>query len=102
MAELLKLREADDPRDLIHRAVHRIVEGGLVILPTENSHVVASGSLSAHAVEKLQALASRTDALSRSEGRQSPLLLGLKSADEARDYVGDLPPTGERLMKRLW
>ena len=44
MAELLKLREADDPRDLIHRAVHRLVEGGLVVLPTENSHVVAAGS----------------------------------------------------------
>jgi protein-tyrosine phosphatase len=102
MAELLKLREADDPRDLIHRAVHRLVEGSLVVLPTENSHVVAAASLHAHAVEKLQALTSRTGALSRSESWQFPLLLGLKSADEARDYVGDVSPTGERLMHRLW
>jgi protein-tyrosine phosphatase len=46
MAELLKLREAEDPRDVIHRAVHRLVEGQLVALPTETTVVVAANSLS--------------------------------------------------------
>jgi protein-tyrosine phosphatase len=101
MAELLKLREADDPRDLIHRAVHRLVEGGLVILPTENSHVVAAGSLHPHAVENLQDLAKSRSKKGKS-AEPSPLLLGLKSAEEALDYVGDLSHAGVRLMQRLW
>lgn len=101
MAELVKLREADDPRDLIHRAVHRLVEGGLVILPTENSHVVAGGSLHPRAVEKLQALA-KGHSEPGPAGEAALLLLGLKSADEARDYVGELSATGQRLMQRLW
>jgi protein-tyrosine phosphatase len=101
MAELLKLREADDPRDLIHRAVHRLVEGGLVILPTENSHVVAAGSLHAVAVRRLQDLVKSRSEKSRTS-EPAPLQLGLKNADEARDYVGDLSPLAHKMMQRLW
>ena len=101
MAELLQLREADDPRDLIHRAVHRLVEGHLVSLPTEASEVVAAWSLQPKAVEKLQSLA-RSRQESRPAEPGGELVLGLKSAEEARDYLLDVPPLTERLMQRLW
>jgi L-threonylcarbamoyladenylate synthase len=101
MAELLKLREADDPRDLIHRAVHRLVEGRLVALPTETSEVVAAHALQDQAVEKLAALArSRQEAGQSEPGGE--LVFGLKSTEEARDYLLDLPKTTERLMHRMW
>ncbi len=95
MAELLKLREADDPRDVIHLAVHRLVEGHLVALPTETSEVVAAHSLQPAAVEKLRNLA-------RSKQDSGGLLLGVKHADEARDYVTELSQTAARLMQRMW
>ena len=99
MAELLKLREVDDPRDLIHRAVHRLVEGDLVTLPTETSEVIAANSLRPNAVARLQELA-REHGTSAGEGGE--LLLGLKGAPEARDYVMELSQTGQRLMQRGW
>ncbi len=101
MAELLKLREADDPRDLIHRAVHRLVEGDLVVLPTETSEVVAVNSLNPEAVRRLQALARREEG-SDGNAAGGELLLGMKGLEEARDYVMALPPTGQRLMQRGW
>ncbi len=98
MAERLKFREADDPRDLIHQAVHRLVEGHLVSLPTEATEVVAAYSLHSEAVGRLKSLAcSRTGS---GEGRE--LVLGLKSSDEARDYLLDPPALVQRLMQRLW
>ena len=99
MAELLKLREADDPRDVIHRAVHRLVEGGLVILPTEAREVVAAHSLRPEAVEKLQALARSRESGAADGGE---LVLCVKGEEEARDYVLEPSPTIKRLMKRLW
>lgn len=101
MAELLKLREADDPRDVIHRAVHRLVEGRLVALPTETSEVVAANSLRPEAVERLQKWAgSRLGRTSQPTGGE--LLLAVKGTEEARDYVLEPSPTAERLMHRLW
>ena len=52
-------------------------------------------------MRKLQELARRHAAsVETSDGGE--LLLGLKGIEEARDYVVDLPQTGERLMQRGW
>lgn len=101
MAELLKLREADDPRDVIHRAVHRLVEGGLVALPSETSELVAANSLHAESVERLYTWACAKRGLDP-EQAGGQLLLGVKGAEEARDYVFDPSKTVHRLMQRLW
>ncbi|MCA9071813.1 MAG: Sua5/YciO/YrdC/YwlC family protein [Planctomycetaceae bacterium] len=101
MAELLKLREADDPRDVIHRAVHRLVEGALVAVPSETSEMLVANSLCPEAVTRLQTWACVRQGLDP-ERAGGQLLLGVKGADEARDYVLDASAMVDRLMRRLW
>ncbi len=101
MAEFLKLREADDPRDLIHRAVHCLVEGGLVVFPSEIGELVAASSLESAAVLKLSTLANTRGNPQETQDGGS-LLLGFKAADEAQDYVMETSPTCKRLMLRCW
>lgn len=102
MAELLKLREADDPRDLIHRAVHRLVEGQLVVLPTESRELVAANSVHPEAVRRLRSLAQSRPPSQEGQQPGGELLLGVKGEEEARDYVLNPPETIRRLMRRLW
>ena len=50
---VLDLRSADEPRDVIHRAVQALAEGKLVGFPTETNYVLAASGLNPAAVEQL-------------------------------------------------
>ncbi|MEN6458760.1 MAG: L-threonylcarbamoyladenylate synthase [Thermoguttaceae bacterium] len=91
---VIDLQSADDERDVVHRAVQTLVEGGLVALPTETVYGLAASALDEEAVARLIA------AKGRDEGK--PLALAIKSADEARDYVPDICPLARRLARRCW
>ncbi len=92
---VIDLRRADDPRDVVHRAVQMLAEGRCVGFPTETDYVAAASVRDAEAVARLGALVQpRPD---------EPLLsLALKSADEALDWSPRLPPVGRRLTRRCW
>jgi tRNA threonylcarbamoyl adenosine modification protein (Sua5/YciO/YrdC/YwlC family) len=90
---VIDLRNAEDSRDVIHRAVQALAEGKLVAFPTETVYGLAASSLSECAVRKLQWLAGDTP---------QPLFLAVKSADEALDVVPCLGPLGQRLARRCW
>jgi protein-tyrosine phosphatase len=92
--EVLDLRGADDPRDVVHRAVERLAQGGLVALPTDTVYAVAASPLSVTAVQRL------VEAKQRDAGR--PLSLAVKSGDEAGDWVPRTRSLGIRLMRRCW
>ena len=92
--EVLDLRGADDPRDVVHRAVERLAQGGLVALPTETVYGIAANVLAPSAVARLIELKQRQT------GR--PLPLGIKSGDEAFDWVPAMSPLGRRLVRRCW
>lgn len=95
MASLvLDLTTAEDPRDVVHRAVQALVEGKLVVFPTETVYVVAAHAFDERAVERLAHLC-------RQPG-SGPLTLALKSTDEALDYVPRIPRVGLRLARRCW
>jgi protein-tyrosine phosphatase len=91
---VIDLRSSDDWRDVVHRAVQCLAEGGVVGFPTETVYGLAASALDEKAVARLQALKRRSAA--------KPLTLAIKSADEARDYVPDLCPLGRRLARRCW
>lgn len=88
---VIDLRGADDSRDVVHRAVQALAEGQLVAFPTETVYVLAASGLSDEAVGRLATF-----------GRDEPLVLAVKSAAEALDYVPDLSPMGQRLARRCW
>ena len=92
--EVLDLRGADDPRDMVHRVVERLVHGGLVALPTETVYAIAASALVPAAVERLLQVKNRMPA--------KPLPLAIKSADEACDWVPGMSVLGKRLVRRCW
>lgn len=92
--EVLDLRGADDPRDVVHRVVERLAQGGLVALPTETVYGIAANALLPSAIERLIELKQRQP------GR--PLPLGIKSCDEAFDWVPGMGTLGRRLARRCW
>ena len=91
---IINIRTADDPRDVIHRAVQALAEGKLVAVPTETVYGIAASALNAEAVERLSRLKERP--------ADRPFTLAIKSADDARDYVPTIPIIGERLARRCW
>lgn len=94
MPVVIDLRNAEDPRDVVHRAVQALAEGKIVALPTETVYGIAASALDEEAVGRLLALKGRHS--------EKPLTLAIKSADEARDYVPNLCALGERLARRCW
>ncbi len=91
---VIDLRNAEDRRDVVHRAVQALAEGGIVALPTETVYGLAVSALDEDAVARLVALKGRDPA--------KPLTLAIKSGDEAWDYVPDLCPLAQRLARRCW
>jgi protein-tyrosine phosphatase len=91
---VIDIRNAEDGRDVVHRAVQALAEGQLVALPTETVYGLAASACNAPAVERLLAVKGRPDNV--------PLALAIKSAEEALDYVPDMSPLASRLARRCW
>lgn len=91
---VIDLQRADDPRDVVHRAVQALAEGKIVAFPTETVYVLAASALSEPAVKRLLAIQGPL-------GHQT-LTLAIKSSDDALDYVPELSPLARRLTRRCW
>lgn len=91
---VIDVRNAEDSRDVVHRAVQALAEGQLVALPTETVYGLAASACLADAVERL------VQAKGRPGGQ--PMALAIKSAEEATDFVPDLVPLARRLARRCW
>jgi protein-tyrosine phosphatase len=91
---VIDVRRAEDARDVVHRAVQALVEGRLVVLPTETVYGVAASALNEGAIARLLQVKRRAAG--------HPLTLAVKSADEAWDYVPDASQLGRRLARRCW
>ncbi|MCU0878136.1 MAG: Sua5/YciO/YrdC/YwlC family protein [Pirellulaceae bacterium] len=85
---------ADDPRDAVHRAVQALVEGKVVVLPTETVYIAAASALNERAVDRLLAL--------RGGVLEGPATLAVRSVEDVLDYVPELPAIGQRLARRCW
>src|SRR6476620_6283504 len=93
MPVVIDVTSTDDPRDVVHRAVQALAEGKLVGFPTETVYVTAASARDAGAVCRLGELRGDTS---------QPLTLGIRSVEEALDYVPELSPLGLRMMRRCW
>ena len=91
---VIDVRHAEDLRDVVHRAVQALVEGGLVVFPTETVYGVAASALEPAAGQRL------VDLKQRKAG--NPLALAVRSAEDARDYVPDMTSLAQRLARRCW
>ncbi len=100
MSRVLDLRQADDLRDMIHRAVQLLADGDLVAFPTETVYVVAAHALQPNAVRRLQETVG--SARVNGHGESPSNVLAVKSAAEALDYVPSMSPLGRKLCRRCW
>jgi len=91
---VIDIRNADDTRDAVHRAVQALTEGQLVAFPTETVYGLAASALNAAAVKRLLDVKER--------GVAHPVALGIRNVAEALDYVPDMCPLGRRLARRCW
>lgn len=91
---VIDVKKADDPRDIVHRAVQSLVEGKLVAFPTETVYGLAASALDEATVMRLV----------RAKGRHAghAMALAIRSADEARDYLPNMSPLAYRLARRCW
>lgn len=94
--ERIDLSGEDDPRDVVHRAVACLANGGILGLPTDVGYALAACALRPLAIARLvrEASADRTDHL--------PMHLAIKSAAELADWVDDPPLVAGRLTRRTW
>ena len=91
---LVDLQNADDPQDVVHRAVQALAEGKLIAVPTETVYGLAASAMRPDAVARLSEIKNRAPG--------QPFTLAIKSADDAKDYVPQLPKLAERLARRCW
>jgi tRNA threonylcarbamoyl adenosine modification protein (Sua5/YciO/YrdC/YwlC family) len=91
---MIDVRSAEDWRDVVHRAVQTLAEGGLVAFPTETVYGLAASALDESAVQRLIKVKGRA--------KNKPLTLAIKSDQEALDYVPDMCPLAQRLARRCW
>lgn len=94
LPDRIDLTRADDLRDVVHRAVAGLAQGGVVALPTSLGYSLAAAALHPEAVERLRRL--------KGTAPDRPLPLGLKGAGEVADWVPELSQVGRRLARRAW
>jgi protein-tyrosine phosphatase len=92
--ERIDLARADDFRDVVHRAVACLAQGGIVALPTDSAYGLAASALHPEAVARLRRI-KRIDAA-------RPMSLGVKGAEEVADWVPDFSVLGRRMSRRAW
>lgn len=89
---LIPIREAEEPRDLVHRCVQALVEGQIVVLPTETIYGVAASLTVPQAALRLAEL----------KGRQlgHAFTIAVKSPETIWDFVPNMTAVGWRLARR--
>ncbi len=97
MPERIDLLRADDPRDVVHRAVACLAQGGVVGLPTESSYGVVASALDPGAIDRLRGMG-RSGGLT--EARRPTLFL--KGPGEVDDWARVATEAGRRLARRAW
>ncbi len=93
LTEIVDIRGANKEkvRDAIHQSVQLLMDGELVVVPTEAVYVVVASSRDSDAVNQLR---------QKFPGERLPLLL--KSREEAQDYIPQFGVLGRKMAERGW
>lgn len=92
--ERIDLSQSDDPRDVVHRAVACLAQGGIIGLATETVYGLAASALCPAAVLRLRQI--------QGLDASCPLTMLLREPGEVADWVPDVSAPGRRLARRAW
>lgn len=98
--ELIELFRADDPRDVVHRAVACLARGGVIALPTETGYALGASALKPEAVGRI-ASAMRRHAEQEPEGN-GEVRLCVRGPGELTDWATRAPVEARRVASRAW
>ena len=90
----IDVSRVDDVRDVVHRAVACLAQGGVVGLATETVYSLVACALRPDAVARVRAI--------RDAPGARPLTLLLKGPEEVTDWVPGVSEVGRRMAWRLW
>lgn len=93
-AVIIDLKSAEDPRDVVHRAVEALSAGKVIAIPTETVYGLAASALHPAAVQRLVEIKGRSET--------KPLAFAIKSLDDALDYVPNMSVLARRVARRSW
>ena len=93
-AVIIDLKSAEDPRDVVHRAVEALSAGKVIAIPTETVYGLAVNGLHPEAVRRLIEIKGRS--------QDKPLAIAIKSLDDALDYVPNMSVLARRVARRSW
>jgi len=93
-AELISLKGGPGDRDQIRRAATALKSGALVAFPTETVYGLAANASDPSAVERLRDVKGRTNT--------QPFTVHIGRRGDAADFVPDVTPVGQRLMRKGW
>lgn len=93
-AVIIDLKSAEDPRDVVHRAVEALSAGKVIAIPTETVYGLAASALNRDAVERLVEIKGRS--------ADNPIAFAIKSLDDALDYVPNMSDLARRVARRSW
>ncbi|MFP6764301.1 MAG: hypothetical protein VB858_11805, partial [Planctomycetaceae bacterium] len=89
MADVIPYCTADDPRDLIHRAVQNLTSGQILGLPLETGYVAAAHGVAPDAVTRLSEFSEQ-------------LVLMPRFAEDAVDFLPGISRMARKLVMRSW
>lgn len=93
-AVVIDLKNSDDQRDVVHRAVEALSAGKIIAIPTETVYGLAASALHPQSVERLIELKGRDP--------DKPFAFAVKSLDDALDYVPNMSKLARRVARRSW
>lgn len=91
---VIDLKQTEDVRDAILRAVETLASGKLIAVPTETVYGIAASALNESAIKRLYELKGRPE--------EKPFAFAIKSSDDALDYVPQMSSIQRRLTRRCW
>lgn len=93
-AIVIDLKKTEDTRDVVHRAVQALVEGQVVVFPTETVYTIAANALCPDTVQRVLSIVNSADG--------AEATLAVKGIDEALDYAPAMSTAAQRLARRCW
>ncbi|WP_169977267.1 arsenate reductase/protein-tyrosine-phosphatase family protein [Tautonia rosea] len=98
--ELIELFRADDPRDVVHRAVASLARGGVIALPTETGYALAASALKPEAVARVAAAMQRL--AEHDPEATGEVWLCVRGPGELTDWATEAPVEARRVASRAW
>ena len=94
LTKIIKVNPAFPQQEVISRAAKVLVDGGLVIIPTETVYGIAANALDKRALEKLYKIKNRP--------KDKPFSILIAQENKVRELCREVPVAAYKLMHKFW